>query len=42
MSGAIVKEVTTKDVDLRSLLPGQYIVNVYFGNEVVSNNIIKK
>lgn len=42
MSGKMVKEVTTKDIDIKSLAPGQYIVNVYSGKEVISNKIIKK
>lgn len=42
LSGKMIKEVTTSDIDVHNLLAGQYIVNVYFGNQVVSHKIIKK
>lgn len=42
MNGKLVKEVKEQVIDVRDLQTGQYIVNVYSGNEVISNKIIKK
>lgn len=42
MSGKLVKEVKDQVINIKDLEAGQYIVNVYSGNEVISNRIIKK
>ncbi|MFC4414339.1 T9SS type A sorting domain-containing protein [Kaistella carnis] len=42
MSGKIVKETSSSDIDVRNLSAGQYILNIYSGNEVISRKFIKK
>lgn len=42
MTGKIVKEAKTSEVTVKDLPVGQYIVNVYSGNEVISRKLIKK
>ena len=42
MSGKKVVETFNSDIDVRKLSSGQYILNVYTGNEVISNKSIKK
>lgn len=42
MSGKIVKESSSVDIDVRNLSAGQYILNIYHGNQVISRKFIKK
>jgi hypothetical protein len=42
MSGKIVKEVKASEIDVRNLSEGQYIINVYSGNNIISRKLIKK
>ena len=42
LSGKMVKETKTSDIDVRSLSAGQYILNIYSGNEITSKKFIKK
>lgn len=42
MSGKIVKETSSSHIDVRNLSAGQYILNIYSGNEVISRKFIKK
>lgn len=42
MTGKIVKETKSSEIDIKNLSSGQYIVNVYTGNEVISKKLIKK
>lgn len=42
MSGKKVKETSSADIDIRNLSNGQYILNIYSGNEVMSRKFIKK
>ena len=42
MTGKIVKEVKSSEIAVKELPSGQYIVNVYTGNEVISRKLIKK
>ncbi|MCD9854731.1 choice-of-anchor J domain-containing protein [Epilithonimonas sp. JDS] len=42
MTGKIVKEAKTSEVTVKDLAAGQYIINVYSGNEVISRKLIKK
>lgn len=42
MSGKIVKETSSSDIDVRNLSAGHYILNIYSGNEVISRKFIKK
>lgn len=41
MTGKIVKETNTSEVVVKDLVSGQYIVNVYAGNQVISRKLIK-
>lgn len=41
MQGKIVAETKNPQVDVRQLIPGAYIVNVYVGNKVISRKLIK-
>ncbi|WP_373708751.1 choice-of-anchor J domain-containing protein [Kaistella sp.] len=42
MSGKKVKETSSADIDVRNLSAGQYIINIYSGNNVISRKFIKK
>lgn len=42
MTGKIVIEAKSSDINVKDLSSGQYIVNVYSGNEVISRKLIKK
>jgi len=42
MTGKIVKETKDSEVNVENLSSGQYIINVYSDNEVVSKKFIKK
>ena len=42
MTGKIVKEAKGSDVVVKELPSGQYIINVYTGNEIISRKLIKK
>ncbi|WP_312818106.1 T9SS type A sorting domain-containing protein [Kaistella carnis] len=42
MSGKIVNETSSSHIDVRNLSAGQYILNIYSGNEVISRKFIKK
>lgn len=42
MTGKIVKETKMSEIVVKDLASGQYIVNVYSGNEVISRKLIKK
>lgn len=42
MAGKIVKEAKNSEVSISELPSGQYIINVYKGNEVISRKLIKK
>ncbi|MGA9212273.1 choice-of-anchor J domain-containing protein [Kaistella sp.] len=42
MSGKKIKETSSADIDVRNLSAGQYILNIYSGNEVISRKFIKK
>lgn len=42
MTGKIVKEAKGSDVVVKELPAGQYIINVYTGNQVISRKLIKK
>ncbi len=42
MTGKIVKETKDSEVNVRNLSSGQYIINVYSDNEVISRRFIKK
>ncbi|WP_379969662.1 choice-of-anchor J domain-containing protein [Epilithonimonas sp. UC225_85] len=42
MTGKIVKEAKTSEVIVKDLPSGQYIINVYSGNQVISRKLIKK
>lgn len=42
MTGKIVKETTASEIDVKNLSVGQYIINVYSDNEVISRKFIKK
>ena len=42
VSGKMVLETKSSEVDLRKLPVGQYILNVHAGSEIISKKIIKK
>lgn len=42
MTGKIVKEAKSSDIVVKELPAGQYIINVYTGNQVISRKLIKK
>lgn len=42
ITGKIVKEVKASEIDVRNLSEGQYIINVYSGNNIISRKLIKK
>jgi len=42
MSGKIVKEAKSSEINIQNLSSGQYIINVYSGNDVISKKLIKK
>lgn len=42
MSGNIVLETKASEANIQNLIPGNYIVNIYSGNNVLSRKIIKK
>ncbi|MDP2453941.1 MULTISPECIES: T9SS-dependent choice-of-anchor J family protein [unclassified Kaistella] len=42
MTGKKVIETTSSDIDVLNLSAGQYILNIYSGNEVISRKFIKK
>ena len=41
MTGKKVKETSSAAVDVKDLSNGRYILNVYYGNEVISRKFIK-
>ena len=42
MTGKIVKETSSSEIDVKALSSGQYIINIYSGNNVISRKFIKK
>lgn len=42
LTGKIVKESKSTEIDVRSLSSGQYILNIHSGNEITSQKFIKK
>lgn len=42
MTGKKIIETSSSDIDVRNLTSGQYILNIYSGNEVISRKLIKK
>lgn len=42
MTGKIVREERSSEINIENLSSGQYILNVYSGNEVISRKLIKK
>ncbi len=42
MSGNLVLETKTSEANIQNLMPGNYIVNIYSGKDVISRKIIKK
>lgn len=42
LTGKIVKESKSTEIDVRALSAGQYILNVHSGNEITSQKFIKK
>lgn len=42
MTGKLVKQTSAKEIDVKGFANGQYIVNVYTGNEIISRKFIKK
>ncbi|WP_177187119.1 T9SS-dependent choice-of-anchor J family protein [Kaistella jeonii] len=42
MTGKLVKQTSAKEIDVQAFAKGQYIVNVYTENEIISRKFIKK
>lgn len=42
LTGKLVKESISPEIDVKSLLKGQYILNIHSGNEIISQKFIKK
>ena len=42
MTGKIVKEVKSQEINIKDLPNGEYIINVYLDKNVISKKLIKK
>ena len=42
LTGKLVKQTQAKEINIQNFAKGQYIMNVYTGNEIVSRKFIKK
>lgn len=42
MTGKLVKQTSSKEIDVQNFAKGEYIINVYSGNEIISRKFIKK
>ena len=42
MTGKLVKQTNSKEIDIRNFVKGEYILNIYKGNEIISRKFIKK